>query len=138
MLLVDTSFFIEYFKGSEGSEFTQFTYLMDQGVPCGINTHIYQELLQGTRNDKEYSLLKEYLSSLPFFELKHGQRSIERAAILYKGCRARGVTVKCTIDILIAQIALEHGLVLLHRDRDFMRIGEVVPELKLFSPIQFL
>ncbi len=138
MFLVDTSFFIDYFKGTEGSEFTQFTHLVEQGVPCGINTYIYQELLQGAKDEKEYGLLKKYLSSLPFYPLKDNKQSIEEASALYRRCRKKGVTIRSTIDCLIVQTALEHNLVLAHNDRDFIRIGEVVPALKLFSPVAFL
>ncbi len=56
-------------------------------------------------------------------------------ASLYARCRRAGVTPRSTIDCLLAQIAIEHNLLLLHSDRDFPRIAAVVPELKLYESL---
>jgi len=58
-------------------------------------------------------------------------RTYEAAADLYRRCRAAGVTVRSTIDYLIAQLAMEYNATLLHRDRDYERIAQVDPRLKL-------
>jgi predicted nucleic acid-binding protein len=55
------------------------------------------------------------------------------AARLYQACPAAGVTIRSTIDCFIAQLAIEHDLVLLHGDRDFERMAEVAPNLRLRS-----
>jgi predicted nucleic acid-binding protein len=55
------------------------------------------------------------------------------AARLYQACRAAGVTIRSTIDCFIAQLAIEQDLVLLHGDRDFKRMAEVAPNLRLRS-----
>jgi len=52
------------------------------------------------------------------------------AATLYLDCRSKGVTVRSTLDCLVAQCAIEHGLVLLHNDRDFAQMGAVRKTLK--------
>ena len=62
---------------------------------------------------------------------RHGLRTYEAAADLYRRCRAVGITVRSTIDCLIARIALEHNATLLHRDRDYERIAQIEPRLKL-------
>jgi predicted nucleic acid-binding protein len=46
-------------------------------------------------------------------------------------CRRKGMTIRSTIDCLIAQIAIEHDLELLHSDRDFENMVSVIPELKI-------
>jgi hypothetical protein len=52
---------------------------------------------------------------------------------MYFDCRRQGITLRSSNDCLIAQMALEHGLILLHDDEDFRRIGRVVPELREVS-----
>jgi predicted nucleic acid-binding protein len=49
---------------------------------------------------------------------------------MYFDCRRAGITLRSSIDCTIAQIAVEHGAALLHNDRDFERIGRVVPRLR--------
>jgi len=53
------------------------------------------------------------------------------AARIYGACRAAGVTIRSSVDCLIARIAIEHDLALLHDDRDFEDIARVVSELRL-------
>ena len=53
------------------------------------------------------------------------------AALLYFRCRRLGVTVRSTIDCLIARQAIEQDLLLIHNDRDFSNMADIVPELKL-------
>jgi predicted nucleic acid-binding protein len=63
MILVDTSVLIGYFKGTEGSVYEKMNYLVDNDIPFGICHYVYQELLQGSANEKEYKLLKGRISS---------------------------------------------------------------------------
>jgi hypothetical protein len=60
MIPVDTSVLIGYFKGSQGLSYEKMDYILDNDIPYGINDYIYQEILQGSKTDKEFSLLKEY------------------------------------------------------------------------------
>lgn len=57
------------------------------------------------------------------------------AADPYRTCRQRGITVRSTLDCLIARIALEHELVLVHNDRDFAQMATVIRELKM-APVE--
>ncbi len=127
MILVDTSVLIEFFKGlkTEGSQ--KFEKILRQRVPFGINSFILQEVLQGTASEKEFALLKKYLSTQRFYHLKVAIDSFINAARLYMKCRKKGITVKSTIDCLIAETVLEHDLMLLHNDNDFTAMSKVVP-----------
>ena len=58
MILVDTSVLINYLKDQKTKAVEQFEYILDKGLTYGINTFIYQEILQGAKTDKEYNLLK--------------------------------------------------------------------------------
>ncbi|GHV88267.1 hypothetical protein AGMMS50267_06270 [Spirochaetia bacterium] len=75
MIIVDTSILIGYFKGHEEPPYNKMDYIIDNDIPYGIDNHIYLELLQGARDKSEYNTLKEYLNTLPFYELQYGKQS---------------------------------------------------------------
>jgi predicted nucleic acid-binding protein len=132
MILADTSVLIGFLKGLKGIPYGKLEYVMDNDIPYGICNYVYQELLQGAKNEKEYKLLKEYLNSLPFYELRYGKQSFENAAKMYMNCRKKGVTVRSTLDLLIAEIAIENNLYLIHDDNDFEGISKVHGNLKIY------
>jgi predicted nucleic acid-binding protein len=132
MILVDTSVLIEFFKGSRSESASRFKLVLKQGLPFGITSHIFQEVLQGAKTEKEYNLLKRYLETQRFFHPKDSVESFAEAAKLFFQCRKKGVTVRSTIDCLIAQIAMEHDLLLLHNDQDFRLMANVIP-LKIYT-----
>jgi predicted nucleic acid-binding protein len=132
MILVDTSILIGYFKGLKGSSYDKFDNIIDNHIPFGINNHIYQEVLQGAKTEKEFEQLKEYLNTLVFYEFYDSKKSSEAAALLYIKCRKNGITIRSTIDLIIVQTAIEHNLYLLHNDNDYINIAKVIKELKLY------
>lgn len=133
MILVDTSVLIDYLKGTENSTTEKFQEILDFSIPFGINNLIFQEVLQGARNKAEFDQLKEYLETLDFYELTKGRKSYEEAAYMNFLCRRSGVTVRNTIDLLIAQTAMEHEIPLLHNDGDFDRISSIIKKLIIYS-----
>jgi hypothetical protein len=50
---------------------------------------------------------------------------------MYFDCRRAGVTIRSSMNCLIARVTIEHGLALLHDDRDFEKMAEVIPDLAL-------
>jgi hypothetical protein len=132
MILVDTSVLIGYFKETKGIPYEKMDYIIDADIPYGICNYIYQELLQGVRSQKEYKILKEHLDSLPFYDLRFGKQSFENAALMYITCRKNGITIRSTLDLIIAEIALENDLYLLHDDADFTNISKVHKGLKIY------
>ncbi len=132
MILVDTSVLISFLKGQKNNATDKFEQILKNKIPYGINFYIYQEILQGAKNEKEFKLLKEYLGSQKFYFLKNGQKSHEDSAKLYFKCRKAGYTVKSTIDLLIVQTAIENNLSLLHNDSDYNNIAKFISELQLF------
>ncbi|MCP4221369.1 MAG: PIN domain nuclease [bacterium] len=132
MILVDTSVLIHYLKEVEDEATQQFREIMDKQIPFGINHYIYQELLQGCRSGRDFKLLKKYLDGQTFFDLKNGRKSYAEAAELYFKLRKKGITIRSTIDCLIAQTAIENDLYLLHKDADFTRIADHYP-LKIWD-----
>ena len=59
MILVDTSVLVDFLKGSTTKSTSDFDYILDAGIPYGINYYIYQEILQGARTIQEFQSLKE-------------------------------------------------------------------------------
>jgi predicted nucleic acid-binding protein len=127
MILVDTSVLIDFLKGSKTEGSLKFQDILERKIPFGITSFILQEVLQGAASEKEFSLLRRYLSSQRFYDLKDPVDSFAEAAKLYMECRKKGITVRSTIDCLIARTALEHNLLLLHNDNDFNAISKVIP-----------
>ena len=103
MILADTSVLIGYFKKKAGVPYNKMDYIIDNDIPYGICNYVYQELLQGTRNNQEHKLLKEYLETLPFYDLKYGRQSFENAALMFSNCRKKGTTIRSTIDLLMSR-----------------------------------
>ena len=132
MILVDTSILIDYFKGKNNSGTDKFQEIQDKKIQFGISNVIYLELLQGSRDENEFDILKKYLETQIFYKLKNGIKSYEDASRLFMNCRKKGVTIRSTIDLIICQIAFENDLYLLHQDTDFDAIKIVCKDLKIY------
>lgn len=125
MILVDTSVLIDFLRGKDGPHTQKLAEIIDRDIPFGICPLIYLEVLQGAATPKDFDLLKDYLGSLPFHDLRDARESAARAAQLSIDLRRKGMATKGTIDVLIAQTAIDHDLYLLHNDADFDRIKQV-------------
>ena len=125
MILVDTSVLIDYLKGIEHEGTLKFQNVLDSGIPYGINSFIYQEVLQGAQSKAAFQKLKSYLDTQAFYSLADEKESFAKAAELNMKCRTKGITVNSTIDFLIVQTAIENHLILLHHDSDFEKIATV-------------
>ena len=132
MVLVDTSVIIDYFQGNENNAILRFQYILDNNIPFGINSLIYQEVLQGAKTEKDFDKIKKYLKTQKFYSLKDEKESYASAARIYFKCKKKGITINSTIDCIIAQTAIENNLYLLHNDSDFDNITKVV-DLKIFN-----
>lgn len=130
MILVDTSVLINFFKGRKNSKVIKFVDIVNRNIPFGINNIIYQEILQGARRKKEFNILKDYLSTQRFYDLLYGYKSYESTALLNINCRKNGITIRSSIDLVIAQTAIENNLYLLHDDKDFSQIAFIEKKLK--------
>lgn len=133
MILVDTSVLIDYLKGNVNKAVSSLDKIIENGIPYGINELIFQEILQGARSMKEFHILKKYFETIPFYYLKFGKESYEKAAQINILCRQSGVTVRSTIDLLIAETVLENNLFLLHNDNDFTNMAKIIKELKIYQ-----
>ena len=122
MIVVDSSVWIGYFNGAVARE----TDLLDEllgAEPIVIGDLILSEVLQGFRSEREVRVARRALDSL-LFQPMVGRDVALASARNYRRLRARGVTVRKTIDMLIATFCIENGHCLLHADRDFVAMVE--------------
>lgn len=117
MVLVDSSVWIDYFNGVQSLETDTLDRLLGE-APVLIGDLILTEVLQGFRSDSDYRQARQLLDGLNFRCLG-GRRVALSAANNYRLLRARGITVRKTIDVIIGTYCLLEDLPLLHADRDF-------------------
>jgi predicted nucleic acid-binding protein len=128
LILVDTSAWVEYFRGTSSDTHLRVTDLVtsDEVAVC---EPVVMEVLMGARDAANEQRLRGALRTfvlLPF----HASIDLEAAAQIYRTCRSSGVTPRSIVDCMIASVAIRHHAAVLARDTDFARIAEVVP-LKL-------
>ena len=131
MLLVDTSVWIDFLAGRTTRAVEHFQERLDGRETFALTELIYLEILQGVREADAAKKVSAYLRRQLFLAPRRGLQTYDAAAELYRQCRAAGITIRSTIDCLIAQIAVDYGAILLHSDRDYERIARVEPRLKL-------
>jgi predicted nucleic acid-binding protein len=124
VILVDTSVWIDFFNGHDSVEAAYLRQCIVDARPLTIPGLVMTEILQGVRTDAEAARVARVLSA---FDVPPDLDSAdyEQAAALYRQCRAKGFTVRLTIDCLIAQLCLRHNYELLAKDRDFDAIAQV-------------
>lgn len=117
MILVDSSVWIDYFRGTATPQTERLDSLLGS-EPLAIGDLILAEVLQGFSSDRDFNQAKRLLTSLVMIELG-GQGIAIQAAKNYRKLRALGITTRKTIDTVIATRCIEGGYTLLHSDRDF-------------------
>jgi predicted nucleic acid-binding protein len=132
LILVDTTVWIDFFRGSETPQSRAFQALIADGELVVITDIILTEILRGTGGDKEYATVKQRLASFPCLTAR-APKTFIHAADLYRSCRKKGVTVRSTVDCLIAAVCIENKASLLHHDSDFDYIAKC-SNLKILDP----
>lgn len=117
MILVDSSVWIDYFRGTVTPQ-TEVLDLLLGSEPIATGDLILAEVLQGFVSDRDFNQAKRLLTSLVVVDLA-GQDIAIQAAKNFRTLRSLGVTVRKTIDTIIATRCIENRLPLLFSDRDF-------------------
>lgn len=117
MILVDSSVWIDYFRGNITRQTDLLDDLLDREA-AAIGDLILTEVLQGFPDERDFQQAARLLSSLVIVELG-GQEIAIQAAKNFRALRTRGVSIRKTIDTIIATRCIEDGFELLHNDRDF-------------------
>lgn len=133
MYLVDTSVWIDYFRNKQNKAVDFFCTILDKKYPFGITSIIYQEMLQGVQTEQDFIKLSNYLMTQRFYHPADQVETYNQAAKIYFNCRKKGITVRSTVDCLIAQISIENDLILIHHDKDYEFIKAGATELKLWD-----
>lgn len=117
MILVDSSVWIDYFRGVATPEADRLDALLGQ-EPLATGDLMLAEVLQGFATDRDFERARRLLASLVLVQIG-GERIAVQAARNFRSLRALGVTARRTIDTLIATRCIENRLALLYSDRDF-------------------
>jgi len=117
LIFVDSSVWIDYFNGTQTNETNTLNSLLGK-EPIAVGDLVLTEVLQGFRHDREYETAKSLLLAFTVFELAGNDVAI-RSADNFRFLRKKGITVRKTIDIIIATFCIENDIPLLHSDKDF-------------------
>ena len=117
MILVDSSVWVDYFRGKSTRQTDKLDILLGHEL-LAVGDLILAEVLQGFESDRDFKAAQRLLTSLAVVEIGGLELAIQ-AAKNYRELRRRGVTVRKTVDTLIATRCIENGYDLLHCDRDF-------------------
>ncbi len=123
-LLVDTSVWIDYFNGVESAQTDLLHSHIKSDFPIFLCPPVLQEILQGFRDDRDYSRAKTLLLEYPILTMDPVGAAIG-AADIYRKARKKGKTVRKSTDCLIACHAVFHGVPILQKDRDFPLLADV-------------
>jgi predicted nucleic acid-binding protein len=117
MILIDTSVWIDFLGGRDTLHVKKVERLVESRKDICICGIVLTEVVQGIRENKEYERTKAFLSKLIFLPMI--QETFFMAATIYRTCRSRGVTIRNATDCMIAATCIQHGVSLLHNDKDF-------------------
>jgi predicted nucleic acid-binding protein len=131
VIVVDTSVWIDVLAGRRTRQARRCVELIERGDPVALTDVIFTEILQGLRSDEEAETVERHLRAFPVLRLE-GLDDFALAAGLYRTARQGGVTIRNTLDCLIAAPCVRTGAPLLHADADFDRLASC-SSLRIFS-----
>jgi predicted nucleic acid-binding protein len=124
-LLVDSTVLIDFFSGRETAQTVKLEQCFqnrDEICHCGF---VLLEVLQGIRDERELIAVKRQFENLIYLE--DDRTTFELGATIYRELRRKGVTIRNSIDCLIAAVVIQHGVAFLENDRDYRFIDEHFP-----------
>ena len=117
MVLIDTTVWIDFFKNTHTPQVSVLEFLLSEGedvCTCGI---VLAEVLQGVRDDRTYRKIESDFNNLIYLPMN--QNTFVKSADMYRNLRKKGISIRKSLDCMIAAVAIEHHVQLLHNDRDF-------------------
>ena len=124
-VLVDTSVWIDFFRGVSSDKVARLVELIQQKEDICCCGFILTEVLQGIRAEKAFAATKLLFDGLLYLDADRS--TFELAAGIYRELRRKGATIRSPIDCLIAASVVQHGVSLLENDRDFHFIDQHYP-----------
>jgi predicted nucleic acid-binding protein len=131
MVLVDTTVWIDFFSARPLPHVEALERLIEQRKDVCICGIILTEVLQGIRKDSEFRKTRDLFHTLIFLPMAYP--TFLRSAEIYRTLRRRGITIRKPLDCMIASVAIEIEIPLLHNDKDFHPM-EKHCGLKTFAP----
>jgi len=120
MVLIDSSVWIDFFAARPLPHVAAMESIIEDREDICICGIILAEVLQGIRNDIEFRKTKELFNMLIFLPMPY--TVFLRCAEIYRKLRKKGITVRKPLDCMIASVAIENNIPLLHNDKDFQPI----------------
>ena len=124
-LLVDSTVFIDFFRGRETAQTSRLEQCFQNGDEICYCGFVLLEVLQGIRDEKELVTVKHQFENLIYLE--DDRSTFELGATIYRELRRKGITIRNSIDCLIAATVIQHGVNFLENDRDYKFIDEHYP-----------
>jgi predicted nucleic acid-binding protein len=131
VIVVDTSVWVDVLNERGTPQAERCVELIESGEPIALTDIVVTEILQGLRSEREARVLERHLRSFPILRLD-GLEDFVLAADLYRAARRAGVTIRKTLDCLIAAPCVRTGAPLLHADADFDQLAKCTP-LRLYA-----
>ena len=131
MIVVDTSVWVDVLNDVPAAHAQRCVELIEAGAPVALTDVILTELLRGLGSEEEAGLLERHLRAFPILRLE-ALEDFVLAAELYRTARRAGVTIRKTLDCLIAAPCIRTGAPLFHADEDFERLATCTP-LRIWS-----
>lgn len=122
MIVVDTSVWIDLFRNAPTWQVDVLAESLEDDGPIALTDIVLTEILQGLSDDASAARVESHLVAHDVLVLEPLEDH-RRAAHLYRTCRQRGVTIRRTLDCLIASVCIREDLPLLHADVDFDRLA---------------
>lgn len=131
MIVVDTSVWIDVLNDTDSDKASRCVELLGDGAPLALTDVIFTEVLQGFRSEREARRVEKHLRAFPVLRLDTLD-DFALAAGLYRTARRAGITIRKTLDCLIAAPCVRDGVPILHADDDFDRLASC-SELEIFT-----
>ena len=130
MIFLDSTVLIDYFNGKNNWQVDVLDSILGNELVV-IGDYVLTEVLQGFRREEEYRKAKTILLSFPCFDIG-GKEIALQSAKNYRALRRKGITIRKTIDTMIATFCIENKLTLLHSDKDFDPFSKYL-KLKVYN-----
>ncbi len=117
MIFLDSTVLIDYFNGKNNWQVEVLDSILGEQLVV-IGDYVLTEVLQGFRSDRDFQKAKSVLAEFPCYQIGGKEIAIQSAKN-YRFLRKKGITVRKTIDGIIATFCIQNNLTLLHNDKDF-------------------
>lgn len=124
-VLVDSTVWIDFFAARQNDQTARLKQAIRDGDEICVCGCVWLEVLQGVRLEKEYVAIKSHFQKLSY--LGDDCSTYELGATIYRELRRDGITIRNSIDCLIAAVVIQHGVNFLEHDRDYKFIDQHFP-----------